>query len=66
MSQSLPVGKFKWMNEEEITNHFPLDTFNENLFNVNNNADTGYIFEVDIEYPSDLHDEHNDYPLAPE
>ena len=24
------------------------------------------ILEVDIEYPKELHDLHNDYPLAPE
>ena len=26
----------------------------------------GYISEVDLEYCKDLHDVHNDYPLAPE
>ena len=27
---------------------------------------TGYILEVDLEYPTFLHDLHNDYPLCPE
>ena len=29
------------------------------------NSDKGYILEVDIEYPKDLHDLHNDSPFLP-
>ncbi|KAL9953136.1 hypothetical protein ACROYT_G040499 [Oculina patagonica] len=29
-------------------------------------AKTGWILEVDLEYPAELHEEHNSYPLAPE
>ena len=29
-------------------------------------AKDGWILEVDLEYPPELHEEHNSYPLAPE
>ena len=54
MSQPLPVNEFKWMNESELQNW-------------NRLCDgKGCILEVDLEYPEDLHDAHNEYPLAPE
>ena len=58
MTQYLPYGGFEWMSEEEI------DGINFDL--VEWNSDEGYILEVNLEYLHDLHDDHNDYPLAPE
>ena len=58
MNQPLPYGRFDWLNEHEISK---LD-----LDSVSENSSIGYFLEVDLEYPSELHDYHNDYPLAPE
>ena len=43
-----------------------IDKIEQKLMNVKNNSSTGYVLEVDLEYPQKLHDIHNDYPLAPE
>jgi len=50
MSKPLPTHGFEWMTEEELDNW----------------GSTPCILEVDLEYPEELHDLHNDYPLAPE
>ena len=56
MSQPLPVGNFAWMRREELQNW---ERFVED-------EGVGCILEVDLEYPRELHDLHNDFPLAPE
>ena len=34
--------------------------------NIKTNSSTGYKLEVDLEYSQELHNIHNDYPLAPQ
>ena len=50
MCKPLPVRGFRWMTEDELSNWKSIPC----------------ILEVDLDYPTHLHDDHNDYPLAPE
>jgi len=43
-----------------------MDNIKDKILKLQDNSKTGYIFQVDLEYPNTLHDIHNDYPLAPE
>ena len=38
----------------------------EEILKKKENAEKGWILEVDLEYPAELHEQHNSYPLAPE
>ena len=58
MSQYLPTGGFRWMTEKKI-NKIDLAKYKED-------SDKGIILEVDLKYPEELHNLHNDYPLAAE
>ena len=58
MSQYLPTGNFKWMSDKEISK---ID-----LGKYKADGKNGLILEADLEYPQELHDMHNDYPLCPE
>ena len=58
MSQCVPYSEFKWLKQKEI-DKFCLNSIEEN-------SSIGYILEVDLDYPDELHELHNDYPLAPE
>ena len=56
MSGYLPYGGFKWLKN--------IDGFDVTL--IGEKSRIIYILEVDLEYPLELHELHNDYPLAPE
>ena len=56
MSKYLSYKKFEWVNN--------IDELDVN--SVNQKSDTRYILEVDFDYLDELHELHNDYPLAPE
>ena len=58
MSLPLPLGDYRWLSEEEIKN---LDLNSANFKNSKSHA-----LEVTLEYPDELHLDHNSYPLAAE
>ena len=57
MSEYLPYSEFEWLkkNVDEL-----------DVMSINEKSDVGYILEVVLKYPKELHELHNDYPLAPE
>ena len=55
LSEYLLYGEFKWLKN--------VDGFGVN--SVSEKSPIGYFLEVDLEYPDELHELHNDYPLAP-
>jgi hypothetical protein len=57
MSQNLPWDNFRWVDEKKFADHY-------HIINLNENDETGYIFEVDLDYPEELHEEHSDMPFC--
>ena len=54
MSQPMPTAAFQWVD------------YTDQILETPAAANHGYILEVDLEYPTSLHRQHNDYPLAPD
>ena len=53
MSQKLPVNDFKWVED--------IFEFNENFIkSYNFDSDEGYFLEVDVKYPENAQNIHND------
>ena len=57
VSQPLPIGKFQWLTNDEINSL--------NIKSIQPDSKKGYILEVDLEYPIELHNSHDVFPLAP-
>ena len=61
MSQKLPVKGFKWVKQKKLSK------FNEDFIKkYDEDSNTGYFFEVDIDYPKELFNFHKDLPFLPE
>ena len=56
MSEYLPYKGFKWLKN--------IDKFD--IMSISDKSPIGYFLEVDLEYPDQLHELHNDFSLAPE
>ena len=59
MSQYLPYGNFQ--DDADVGKYTP-----EYIMSLEDNTHEGCFLVVDLEYPKELHDLHNDYPLAPQ
>ena len=55
MMKKLPTGEFEWS-----------DISWDKIMQTSEESDVGYFVMVDLNYPSNLHECHNDYPLAAE
>ena len=55
VAQCLPTGGFKWVdvNPNEISE-------------LATRTDKGYVLKVDVSYPKELHNQHNDLPFMRE
>ena len=58
MSQKLHLGGFRYVEEISQFNEDCIKSYRED-------SDTGYFIEVDLEYPKELHEIHNDLLYLP-
>ena len=56
MSEHLPYKEFNWLKN--------IDEFD--VMSISEKSPIGYLLQVDLKYPNELHEVHNDYPLAPQ
>ena len=65
MSQPMPDGAFEWLSDAEcrdMEQRLITVVERKGIFDQNQS----FIFQVDLDYPQELHDRDDDYPMAPE
>ena len=63
LSKPLPHSNFTLLSPEDIALTFPNE---ESILALDDEAPEGFVFELDLNYPSNVHDKTRDFPLAPE
>jgi hypothetical protein len=57
LQQLLPCANFRWLDEEEM---LKID-----WLTIDTEREIGYTLKLDLNYPDNIHDKTQDYPLAP-
>ena len=65
LSQAVPEKDYEWLSDDECRDAERALQIKE-MRDLYFKHDRHYIFEVDLDYPPELHDCDDDYPLAPE
>ena len=61
MKQLMPISNFRWRKPDE-----DLEVSKKKIMGWKPDQEEGFILEVDLEVPRELHDHFSGYPLAPE
>ena len=54
MSQKVPMKDFKWVDQGIVDSLTATD-----IMKLDPNGDTGYVLEVDVEIPTEIHDRYD-------
>ena len=63
MSEYLPTDGFEW---DLSFNNMSVEEQTKFILALKDDESTGYMFNCDLEYPKDLHDLHDEFPMCPE
>jgi hypothetical protein len=67
MMMPLPYGEYEWMPDDVVRTLFgDMEQLKRWLEKQTIEQEKGYVLEVDLEYPEEIHDFMNDYPVAVE